>query len=90
MVAPLIFLSVGNPGIIISSDVSYLNSEIIFKVSVKERFPVNVKADTVASSDPELAINISGLRPNENVSENSFCKYKATPWYPPSASLEFA
>ena len=43
-------------------------------------FPDNVNADILSSPDPEVVVKNSGLSPKENVSENAFCKYKATPW----------
>lgn len=62
-----------------SSEESYLNSGIIVKALVKAMFPLKVKADTLVSPAPEVAVKNSGLKPKEKESENVFCKYKATP-----------
>ena len=56
MVPPVMFFSAGKPGINISSDESYLSSEITFKLSVRVRLPVRVKADTEASPDPDVVV----------------------------------
>ena len=51
-----------------------------FKFSVKLTLEVKVKAETFESTPPEVDVKNSGLKPNANLSENLFCKYKATPY----------
>ena len=54
-------LSVGKPGIIKSLEESNLISGIIFKLSVNDKLPVKVKAETLASNNQQKRFNTTLL-----------------------------
>ena len=79
----------------------FFYSFVLFMCLIFDWHPVwshtglNFTANTFPFGDIQSITNYlesknSGLNPKENFSENAFCKYKATPWYPASSLLELA